>query len=263
MILDISETDDPRLSTAYDLYARIFVLEEEREPLDAFRKILGFNWDRAVQEAFGPLFEQIAVAYEPATGAAIGLANYILYAYPGQDHSPGSFNGSCQFNFLAVDPEHRGKGVAGLLLDHIDRQLRSFILSETGSAAPHAFITIEQNNPARMTEAQRRADLEAAGIDPERRLGWWARQGYRRLDFPYQQPPLSADVAACRYLDYFARIPGDAGQQAAGIPAPALAEHLRRFFFVSVGKFDGDMAANPEWLMQQAYLASRSEIPFI
>jgi GNAT superfamily N-acetyltransferase len=257
MIIDIAEPDDSRLTAFYDLYSRIFVLEEEREPLDAIRTILRLNREPAVQAEFGPLREQIAVALDPATGAAIGLANYILYAYP---RAAGRFDGSCQLNFLCVDPGHRGRGLAGRLLEHVDERLRGFVAAETGSSSPLAFITIEQNNPARMTPEQRRADLDAAGIAPERRSRWWAAKGYRRLDFPYRQPPLSADVEACAYLDYYARVPGDADLRVTSLPADRLAEHLRRFFFVSVGKLAVDMEANPEWLAQKAYLSGRSEV---
>lgn len=262
-IIDISEPDDSRLPTVYDLYARVFVLEEEREPLDGFRTILGFNRDPAVQADFGPLREQIAVALEPSTGAAIGLANFVLYAYPEAERAPGRFDGSCHLNFLCVDEHHRGKGVAGRLLQHVDERLHAFLTAETRSPEPAAFITIEQNNPARMTPEQQRADLEAAGIDPERRSRWWAALGYRQLDFPYRQPPLGADVEACTYLDFYARVPGAPDMQVPGLPADRLAEHLRRFFFVSVGKFAGDMGANPEWLAQKAFLSCRSDIALI
>jgi hypothetical protein len=136
------------------------------------------------------------------------------------------------------------------------------VAGKTEASAPLTFVTIEQNNPARMTPEQRRADLEAAGIEPDRRLRWWANKGYRRLDFPYQQPPLSPDVEACAYLDYYARVPGDPDRRLRSLPADILAEHLRRFFFVSVGKFAGDMGSNPEWLRQKDYLSGRSEIPF-
>ena len=46
MIIDIAEPDDSRLTAFYDLYSRIFVLEEEREPLDAIRTILRPVLDR-------------------------------------------------------------------------------------------------------------------------------------------------------------------------------------------------------------------------
>lgn len=261
-IVDIVDHDDPQLVTFYELYQRLFVLEEEREPLAAFHRLLELNHDPFVQAEFGPLHERIAIALEPGAAAAVGLINYVLYAYPSTPSRAWSFAGSCQLNFIGVAEPQRGKGLATMLLDHLERQLDTFVTSLTQSAATHTFISIEQNNSSRMTPEQRLADWHAAKIEPERRLRWWEKKGYRRLDFPYQQPPLGADVTACNYLDYFARVRGDATRSVDALPATVLAEHLRRFFFVSVGKCEGQLGENTVWRTQQAHLQARTEVPF-
>jgi hypothetical protein len=139
-IIDIAKPDDPNFRTFYRLYETVFVLAEEREPLEGFQQTLSFNHRPAVQDAFGPFSEQIALALDPATGDAVGLINFILYAYPEAAAGPAAFAGSCQLNFICVDEKQRGKDVAGSLLAHLDDRMRGFVAAKA-PAAPQRFFT--------------------------------------------------------------------------------------------------------------------------
>lgn len=255
--VDISEPGTLLLEEGYRLYAQIFTLPEEREPLEGFRTVLRFNDSEFVQSEFGPLRELVTLALDKA-GRAVGLANYILYAYPG---GIGEFHGSCQLNFVCVATEHRGQGLAAVLLQHMEMLAVQFASEQTGEAAPRLLLTCEQNNPTRMTPGQLGEDKLAAGIDAYRRLAWWQGQGYRRLDFPYAQPPLSPDHEPCTYIDYYGRVVPQTGS--APVPSALLLEHIRRFFFVSAGKFQFGMSGNAEWLKAKAYLSSKHGINFV
>jgi hypothetical protein len=109
-----------------------------------------------------------------------------------------------------------------------------------------------------MTTEQLTADIEASGMDPCDRLAWWTRRGYRKLGFAYRQPPLNPGQQPCNYLDYYVRFPD--GITPATLAAATLAEHLRRLFFVSVGKLEVDMAVNCEWIAQRDDLVARDTI---
>jgi GNAT superfamily N-acetyltransferase len=257
-LLEVSEPNDAILEPFYDLYSQVFTLEEEREPIEAFRAILDMNSRKDVQCDFGPYCEYITVAKAP-DDRVIALANYILYAYPGKANE---FSGSSQLNFICVAPDVRGQGIAAHLLRFLEKRVGEFASAHTGDPSPRAFITIEQNNASRMTREQRECDEAAAGISSERRNTWWRRQGYRQLEFPYVQPPLSKDQEACRYIDYYARLIGVGSAEINSLPAAQLLEHLRRYFFVSVGKFEFDMAACKEWREQKAFLESTKRIAF-
>jgi hypothetical protein len=141
--------------------------------------------------------------------------------------------------------------------------MRRFIVTKAPNAGNKFFITCEQNNPSRMSAEQLQEDFEAGGIVPAARLKWWQKKGYRRLDFRYEQPPLYPGADPCTYLDYYARVSDESRSGIDSTASAILLEHLRRFFFVSVGKFAFDMSNNSQWLQQKRELESRSEIPLV
>jgi len=256
-LIDIARPDDPLLPQFYELYGKVFTLPEEREPIEGFQTVLALTSEPAIAREFGPVSERITVALDPATGKVAGATNYIYYGY-GDAWARHGAAASCQLNFICVDPDYRGRGLAPLLLGDMEEKLGTFARETVPASRGFLFATCEQNNPARMTKEQRAADVRDSGMDPHDRLAWWVRRGYRRLDFSYSQPPLNPGQDACAYLDYYVRFPD--GVPRATLPAAILAEHLRRFFFVSVGKLEIDMNANPEWIAQRDALAARDAV---
>ncbi|MGF6508217.1 hypothetical protein [Paraburkholderia sp. 32] len=261
-LIDIVRANDPLLARFFDLYERIFTLEEEREPIEGFQTVLDFNEDALVQKEFGPLSERITIAVEPDSRSVVGATNYVFYGYPGPADDRENFGASCQLNFICVDEGHRGLGIAGGLLEDLEKKLTRFAGSLNRPGRVKAFTTCEQNNPLRMTAEQLAEDMRSALIDPEERLGWWYRRGFRKLQFEYTQPPLSPEVPPCEYLDYYIRfVLQDREPDPASLPSRLLLEHLRRFFFVSVGKFAIDMSDNSEWKSLQAAISQTADVP--
>ncbi len=259
-LYDITRPDDPRLEEFYALYGKVFTLPEEREPIDGFRTVLRLTADPGIARDFGPISERITVAVDPATGKVAGATNYVFYGY-GDAWKEYGFAASCQLNFICVDQDRRARGIAALLLRDLEEKLAAFAQDTVPGSPGNLFITCEQNNPRAMTAEQLTTDLQASGMDPYDRLAWWVRRGYRKLDFAYRQPPLNPGQAPCDYLDYHVRFPD--GATPATLPAAILAEHLRRFFFVSVGKQEIDMNANREWIAQRDHLAARDTVAML
>jgi GNAT superfamily N-acetyltransferase len=259
-IQTIDAPDDPLLPAFYRLYAQVFTLADEREPLDGFTSVLAFNRDGAVQRDFGPFLEPVLLARDPGDGEIVAAVNFSLYAYPGRAYA---FDASCQMHFLMVREDMRGLGIGGRLIGEAEKAIAEFTQIHCGVENPRAFITCEQNNPARMTHDEILADARAALIHPYARMDWWRRRGFKKLDFPYMQPPLSPDHAACEYLDYYARPSNATPETLSSIPCDVLIEHLRRFFFVSVGKLVVDMNANPQWRSVQAVLRKADSVALI
>lgn len=250
----IDKPSSPLLQPFYALYERCFPLEEEREPLEGFKTVLTFNADDNVQGLYGPIQEFVLVVRAPGSDTCVAAANFAVLSYPEPQRAPGAFDGSCQLNFLCVEPNLRAIGLGQFVLGEIDHIVRRTLVDRTGQAVPRYFTTTEQNNPLRMSGEQIEKDAAAALIDPYDRLRWWARRGYRKLDFSYVQPPLSIAHEPCLYIDYYVRFSTEADAVSATLDAAVLLEHLRRFFFVSVGKFEIDMARNPQWISQRAAL---------
>ncbi|HTW33737.1 MAG TPA: hypothetical protein VMD53_03890, partial [Rhizomicrobium sp.] len=68
VVVDISSPTAKTLKGFYALYSRVFTLEEEREPIEGFERVLSLNEDSETQTSFGPLREQITAAIDPASG---------------------------------------------------------------------------------------------------------------------------------------------------------------------------------------------------
>ena len=216
-----------------------------------------------MQTHSGPFYEAITIVRGHGGQKVVAAANYTIMSYPGRQRAVVGFDGSCQLNFICVDKTLRGVGLAQALLSHINAKITDVVSSETGVAAPRIFITCELNNPARMTAEQIETDAAAALLDPLQRKQWWSNRDFARLDFPYEQPPLSAQHQPCAYIDCYLRIPDDDMRNIRSFKTAPLLEHLRRFFFCCVGKFEIDMTRNEQWLRQQKYLEERDVIPIL
>lgn len=259
----IDQPDDPRLEEFYRLYLSNFTLEDERESLEGFAKVLGYNWDPSIQRDYGPFSEPIILLRDPADNVLVGAANFVSYAYPGQSSTHSGIDASCQLNFLVVRDTLRGVGIAFDLLNLVEAELLQFARQHTDQKTHKAFMTIEMNNPHRMTTEQLDADATAALMDPQDRTIWWEKQGFYRLDLPYVQPALASGGEACRYLDYFIRCNFGLNEVPEEVPSLVIQEHIRRFFYVSVGKFETSMDENPEWKEIVQFLSKRPSVKII
>lgn len=89
--------------------------------------------------------------------------------------------------FMVVAPELRGHGLGKMLLNEVSQRFREDSL-RAGHAGLYG-ICAEVNDPYRRCDVQEHLDGFA-------RLRMWDHFGFRLLDFPYVQPPLSSDQEA-------------------------------------------------------------------
>ncbi|MBO9498606.1 MAG: hypothetical protein J7496_11305 [Novosphingobium sp.] len=208
-------------------YQQAFTLPDETEDRDGFAACLALN--RGAEHArlcaeFGAFRELCAVAFDGETGAEVGGANFIAIAPdPDLPAAPVTAN----LNYLYIAPEARGRGALRRFLRALSAQIGGLF----GPARREVAIFIEQNDPFRMTREAYARDSAHSGMDQFDRLRIWARMDARIVDFPYVQPPLSAEQEADDSLLYSAM--GIAGP---ALPAALLRRHLAGFFGISVLK---------------------------
>ena len=230
-------------------YDQAFVLPDEKEDAEGFRACLALNHgaehERLTAE-YGPFREICLVAADPATGAPAGGAN--LIAMPIADKE-GRRRITANLNYIYVDPKMRGKGYLGRLMRSIEVLIST--LFETGDG--DALIFIEQNDPFAMSAQSYARDTRYTGLDQLDRLRIWARRGAMVVDFPYAQPPLSADQEADHALLYSVL-----GARAPALDSCVLAGHLQLFFGISVLK-GAPIETQPSALAQIESLRQRCQ----
>jgi GNAT superfamily N-acetyltransferase len=208
-------------------YDQAFVLPDEKEDADGFRACLALNHgaehERLTAE-YGPFREICLIAEDPATGARAGGAN--LIAMPIADRE-GRRRITANLNYVYVDPKMRGKNYLGRLMGSIEALVSTLFETADGDV----LIFIEQNDPFAMSAQSYARDTHYTGLDQIDRLRIWARRGAMVVDFPYAQPPLSADQEADHNLLYSVL-----GARAQALDSCVLAGHLQHFFGISVLK---------------------------
>ena len=251
----ISDSAHASFQEFYDLYKSIFTLSDESESMDGFATVLDLNNRVEIQNNFGPFEEEIFAIRDPRSSQIIAAANFVKYAFP--NNSELAYDGSCQLNFILVHKDSRGLGIADILLDKIESEMIAY--TALYANGHNFFITCEQNNPDKMSPKEISDDVHAALIDPIKRMAWWRRHGYKKLDFPYIQPALGTSSAPCNYLDYYIKICSDESNPQT-ISSSILLEHLRRFMFVSIGKFEVDMSKDSSWMAMSHFISSKRYI---
>lgn len=238
--------DSPVLERFFAGYDRAFVLPDEREEIEGFRRCLELNatW----RHSLGRTHCELVAVFSDANGALLGGANFLATALSAHRATPAV---AIALNYIFVEHTARGRGLLRRFIATVRSLALDAVETVVGDAPPAIFI--EQNDPLRLTAEQCAMDSARSGIDQVDRLAIWAHVGARIVDFPYIQPPLSADQAPDNGLVYAAvDYLGD------NIPAWLLHEHLESFFSISVLKgnpADGDATAGS----QLAALNARSE----
>lgn len=235
----------PVLKAFYAGYDRAFVLPDERENLDGFVDCLRLN--QTLPSLFGRYHSEQVLVVTEADGALLGGANFLAIGMT----APGGPPVSLALNYVFVEAAARGRGLARVLIDAVQRMAA---LALTGSdRGPEPAVFIEQNDPLALSAAEYAADTAHAGIDQVDRLAIWSSLGARLVDFPYVQPALSADREPDDGLIYAAlRFPWDS------ISPAWFHDHLQSFFGVSVRK-GAPLADDPVSMSQLNALAARTE----
>lgn len=225
--LKVSASGDPQsaiLERFYAGYDRAFILPDEREELDGFRKCLAMNETHS--DAFGRTHRELVVVLDDDSGTMLGGANFLVTAMPRRAGWPRA---TVALNYIFVEREARGRGLLRQLLTAVRRMSQLVVDLPTEVARPTIFI--EQNDPLRLTENEFLLDTRYSGTDQIDRLAIWDRLEARIVDFPYVQPPLSPGQQPDDRLIYAAIDHPDPT-----IDAGLLHDHLESFFAISVLK---------------------------
>lgn len=201
-------------------YDKAFVLPNEKEDEAGFRRCFelnfGADYDR-LSAQYGAYSEICFVAHE--NGLFVGGANFIAIPVDAETVT-------ANLNYIYVDQGARGGGRFSKLV----RAVRETIATLHPNAK-RSLTFIEQNDPFAMSAEDYARDSDFTGLDQLARLRIWAHRGARVVDFPYAQPPLSADQEADDTLVYSVL-----GAEGPAISACVFKAHLERFFGVSVLK---------------------------
>ncbi len=251
----IDNPDDGRFKETYDFYAGFFPLEEERDTLPGFRRIMALNFDADYQHRMSPFRETWIMAHL-ADGETIAGVNFAIYTMPGDVVHRYGVGSTLHVTYIFVKKEYRSLGVAGYLLRKMEEYAAHWVatVSPHGEAAGGTVILCEQNAPELMSPEEYFADCIDAGIDQCDRLAWWDRKGYKRLNINYVQPALNCGGNPCEALTLNMKT-----ATRTTIQGGLLLEHIRRFFELSVLKGSDPMKI-PYFRSLSAYLLSSPEI---
>ncbi len=178
-------------------YAGIYVPEfpdpDERESLDNMERYLELK----AEGWYGKNNYHILVVMEDEKPIAGSITDYLAEANAGV------------IEFLLVDPEYRGQGIAKQLLEFTEATLKKD--AQNSLSRDLDLIVGEMNDPFKSGNAH-------DNLDPFERAKIWHKWGYQKLDFPYIQPALSSDQIPVRHLllmgkilnpDYSTGLPSD------------------------------------------------------
>ena len=205
-----TDAGEPGFEELYELYRTVFPDPDEAEDLPGIKASLALVGDAALVERYGR-FDEFWIAVIEG-GRPVAGVNFTVFE--------GSR--SAHINYLFSASEARGRGIGSALLEKV-RQI---------SGADYIFC--EQNDPELMSPEELAADFAAAGISAEDRIAWWRRRGFGKLAMRYVQPPLSSEKEPAEGMSLNVCVSGE--DAPASVPVAVVAEHLRRFFYISVLK---------------------------
>lgn len=132
-------------------------------------------------------------------------------------------------------PQYRRKGCGSAIVQTVNDTLK-----DNGVG----LVLSEHHDPFLMTQEEIAADI-SAGIQPDQRLEFWGKLGYRALNLPYAQPsleggePLFSLRLCCRILDV-TLIPAVVGFTGRSLDSDACLAMIRRFHETFVEDLERD-----------------------
>jgi GNAT superfamily N-acetyltransferase len=164
-----------------ELYLHEFPDPDERESLDNMTHYLELK----AQGWYGANNYHIVLLTESGRPVAGSISDYLSAADTGV------------IEFLAVAPAWRRQGLGARLL----RWTETTLAVDAGSRSARAlrYIVAEMHDP-------RIPDLHHASLEPLARARIWSGWGYRKLNFDYVQPALSASQRAAQHLMMLAKV---------------------------------------------------------
>jgi len=245
----------------YDVYDKIFTIEEEKESYAGFEEVLDFNFNTSLQQKLGPFKEVILYCTAPDSNEIIGGINFATYLYPDLFEKYKSFGTSHLF-YLFVKPEYRNLNLGTDLISKAESFSRTFLFNWMKKRHEkilfsdiQLMVFCEQNSPEKMTLSQYWTDNLNSLTDQCDRLKWWNKRGFRRLNMNYVQPALNMENDPCLYLSLNVKTGLNS------VPSDILLEHIKRIFSISILKgrnIENDL--NYKKITQ--YLRSRTFVSF-
>lgn len=197
--LTAEPTDLALLETFYEtLYVSEFPDPDERESLENMVDYLR----RKAQGWYGANNYHIVLSIVDGEIMAGAIADYLAEPRAGV------------IEFLVVSPASRGTGLGKRLLTQVETLL------DTDSLGRLRCVVAEVNDPLV-------SPPEGDNLNPVTRALIWHRWGYRGLDFPYVQPPLSPEHTAVGTLILICKPVRDSW--AAGVPATVVVLIVREY----------------------------------
>ena len=209
LIRIFTDTFSEDFLAVYNLYRSIFPDENEAEDLEGLRAQDALEGNAELVSRYGRFRQFWMVLYEggkPKSGV-----NFQVFRIP--EHKATTIH----ICYIFTAKDSRGKGYASELLERID---------SLGADA----VFIEVDDPKKMPEEVMEESIRCSGITPKKRLSWWKHRGYVPLDFPYVQPPLSADKQPADWMLLAVKT------RKKKLLNELLSAHLRRFFYLAVLK---------------------------
>jgi hypothetical protein len=239
--LRIRATDEPAspiVDEFYRDYDQAFVLANEKEELAGFRECLALNHGdayAALEQRYGVFREIVAIAIDPGSNRRVAGANLIAFPARPKEEGRGPLL-SINLNYVFVVPDARRQGHLQRMKQAVCEIAAGWFSTLDGPPLPcpataPALVFIEQNDPLVISAADADTDTRHSGIDQFDRIRIWTRLGARIIDFPYVQPPLSAQQAIDDGLLFSVY-----GTLPERLSACDLKHHLDRFFGISVLK---------------------------
>jgi hypothetical protein len=185
----------------YSFYEREFPLDDEREPVDGFQRLLDINVDEQLQARFGPYSEIITAIRLPPSNEIVGGS--VLGVATSEQHEEAGYLASVQVIYIFVRETYVGLNNV-IVTTYIKQRASQFALSKRPHAtAKNIAIFFEANNPRRMSREDIENDRDLSGVDPWRRYRAWLSLGGVPLKLQYVQPALQSDKSPVKYLDLF------------------------------------------------------------
>lgn len=223
----LNQSDDPQLLQIYDLYEKMFPIDEERETLAGLRACLDCNKRKDLHDRFGG-FEESWFYSKGQTGTVIGAINIFLCDLNGMNAQ-----GAMHINYIFVNELQRKAGLATQLYQAAKDHAQSRWKSES------FYSFCEQD------------------LINQQSLSFFNHQGFSTLDFPFVQLALNDKAAPCRILHLRAKIPNNRTD----VPSAVLLQYLQFFFSISVRKGQ-DIENDAEWQKMKNYLRQHVQISF-
>jgi GNAT superfamily N-acetyltransferase len=196
------DPDDPGplVKSLYDLNARLFPIESERETPSGLKDYV--QPDRAEASSVNER-RIIGIRGEDET-EIIAAAIYGVSATPENLRRRTGIDGAVGLTYVMVDENYRRTGLGKYFATELVPQTAQAFLLSRGINNPRIVVAGEINDVRKLTLEEALHDIEKTGLMPNARRAFWKNCGYKPLGWPdYTQLKLRKDLQSFAALDLF------------------------------------------------------------